>query len=58
MRDVKRIDRILKAIGKLWKQTPDQRFYQLLINNGLLPDSDLWHVEDDRLEEVLKAKKT
>ena len=30
MRDPERIDRILSHIGKIWKHSPDQRFFQLL----------------------------
>lgn len=32
MRDVNRIDKVLKAIGDVWKQYPDLRLGQLLLN--------------------------
>jgi len=32
MRDPKRIDVVLKEIGEVWKQVPDQRLGQLLTN--------------------------
>jgi hypothetical protein len=54
MRDKDRIVRICQKIEKLWEQKPDHRFYQMLINNGLLADlSAFWHFEDDKLEEHL-----
>lgn len=56
-RDVKRIDRILDEIKNTWKlsENNDMRFFQLLINMGLLPDNNvLWHLEDERIEEHLK----
>jgi hypothetical protein len=57
MRDVRRIDRILNDIKKLWLANEDYRFYQLLINAGLMPDSGIWNVEDDEVEEHLKKIK-
>ena len=42
-------------IRTLWLLHPDQRFYQLLINDGLFPDGPLWNVDDDKLEEHLKG---
>jgi hypothetical protein len=54
MRDEKRIDRILKLIKERWEIYPDSRFFQLLINLGLVPDNNfLWHLEDDDLEHYL-----
>jgi hypothetical protein len=57
MRDVKRIDRILKKIGIIWKRTPDQRLFQLLFNYTRLQASDKvgyvrdpFHYEDDDIE--------
>jgi hypothetical protein len=57
MRDIERIDRILGKIRALWFKHPDQRLYQLLINDGLFPDGPLWNVEDDKVEEHLKGVK-
>ena len=54
MRDVKRINRILELIKKLWEKQPDQRFGQLLINLGvIIDDFDDWSREDDVLEKEL-----
>ena len=55
MRDVKRIDRILKLINKKWKEYPDVRFGQLLINLRIIPDDlKTWYAEDDELEKWLE----
>lgn len=55
MRDIKRIDRILDMLKEEWKKSPDQRFYQFLINNGLMNDDfHFWHIEDDKIEEHIK----
>jgi len=51
MRNPERIKRILNKIRKLWEETPDQRFGQMMINNGLMPDGELWHIEDTTWEE-------
>ena len=58
MRDKERIDKILGLIGKTWKKHPDMRFYQLLINIGMIPDDNkLWRIEDDVTEKHLKKVK-
>jgi len=55
MRDIKRIDKILKALGKLWKEHPDYRFGQMLINNSIVPDDiNVWQNEDDAFLEYLE----
>jgi hypothetical protein len=55
MRDQNRIPRILKLLETKWTSTPDQRFGQMLINNGVLPDTmSTWLMEDDDLEKHLK----
>ena len=55
MRDKERIKRILGLIEEIWNSYPDQRFGQLLINFGLIPDNLTgWNYEDDQLEEHLK----
>jgi len=57
MRDSQRIDRILKLIETKWKESPDQRFGQLLINLGICNgDLRLWNNEDKGLEEFLEAQ--
>lgn len=51
MRDPKRIDKYMDKLGKIWKDYPDFRFGQLLVN--LLGDvqdevgMDLFFVEDE-----------
>lgn len=56
MRDVPRIKRILGLIEDLWNLYPDYRFGQLLINYNIVDDSNIvWHNEDDKFEEHLKA---
>ena len=54
MRDIERIPRILGEIERMWREHPDERFYQLLINQGMIPDSQLWRIEDEELEEHFK----
>ena len=57
MRDKRRIERILGLIEKYWKSDPDQRFGQLLINIGILPDfPKIWNLEDETIEIWLKEK--
>ena len=48
MRDPKRIDKMLKTIGGVWKLYPDLRLMQLLLN---LADSDdtAYYIEDSDL---------
>lgn len=59
MTDKKRITRILGAIEKHWKKNPEQRFFQLLINMGLLPNNAVfWELEDDRVEEHIRGLTT
>ena len=56
MRDPERIDRILGEIRTTWKEHPDMRFYQLLINMGLIEDSlSFWTLEDDEVEKFLSG---
>jgi len=61
VRDKTRIDRILKQLGVLWKQCPDQRLGQFLENyvftDGARGDNTslaLWYQEDDITEQKLK----
>lgn len=54
MRDKKRIDKILDKLREEWKENPDWRFNQLLINLGLIPDGPHWHLEDDKILEQLE----
>ena len=55
MRDPARIKKILGIIETYWRQSPDQRFGQMLINMGLIPDDTrTWTMEDDDLLEGLE----
>lgn len=48
MRNPKRIPQLLDRIEELWKQVPDMRFCQLLINLGIItPGTDSWYTEDE-----------
>jgi uncharacterized protein YihD (DUF1040 family) len=51
MRDPKRIDKVLNIIRMFWKQEPDLRLMQLLMN--ALGPGDPFHVEDDVLVKKL-----
>ena len=56
MREIERIERILRKIGYLWVKFPDQRFGQLLINHQIVPDDfNVWTNEDDGFEKFLDA---
>ena len=52
MRDPKRIDNLLHVIEVIWKQAPDLRLMQLLLNS--LPEGDHYNTEDDVLEKSLR----
>ena len=52
MRDINRIDKILEEIKLIWKNVPDLRLGQLLLN--VLQDPALYYVEDDQLIDYLK----
>jgi uncharacterized protein YihD (DUF1040 family) len=47
MRDPKRIDGILKQLGVVWKQNPDLRLGQLILN--VVRDPAAYYIEDDVL---------
>ena len=53
MRDINRIDKILEEIKLIWKNVPDLRLGQLLLN--VLQDPALYYVEDDQLIDYLKT---
>ena len=52
MRDPNRIDNILAAVGDVWKQYPDLRLGQLLVN--VYPSMVLYYKEDEDLVEGVK----
>lgn len=45
MRDPARIDKVLKELGGIWKQYPDLRLGQLIIN----VERDPYYIEDEDL---------
>jgi uncharacterized protein YihD (DUF1040 family) len=53
MRDPKRIKRILSKLDKYWKKNPDWRICQLISNLHGTGPQDIFHTEDEELEEVL-----
>jgi hypothetical protein len=54
MRDPARIERMLGLVTKIWYSAPDLRLTQLIMN-ALNMNSDPYYVEDDKLEDALKA---
>jgi len=52
MRDIKRINKILGLIKKIWKENPDLRLCQLIKN--CFNSDDIYYVEDEELERSLK----
>lgn len=54
MRDKKRITRILNLIETIWRQNPDLRLTQLIMN-ALAMSSDPYYIEDEKLEAQLKV---
>ena len=53
MRDIKRIDKILNRIGELWKNYPDLRLGQIIVNSINVSkkdlDQSLFYIEDEQL---------
>jgi len=47
MRNINRIDPLLAKLGEVWKQYPDLRFGQFIINLFHDLGTDPWIVEDD-----------
>ena len=47
MRDINRIDPLLAKLGEVWKQNPDLRFGQFIINLFNDLGKAPWIVEDD-----------
>lgn len=54
MRDPERIDKVLDEIRKIWKNMPDLRLFQLLLNLEHY-DAPLYQIEDDELVARLKV---
>lgn len=51
MRDPKRIDDVLKELGKFWKEVPDWRLGQVIANisRDCGMSADPFYLEDDKL---------
>lgn len=54
MRNPKRIRRIMKELEELWKVVPNWRFGQLICNIFGTQNIDIFHIEDDKAEEIIK----
>ena len=58
MRDPKRIKPILAELERIWSETPDQRFFQLISNLSYKINetelTDLFYLEDDKTLEYFK----
>ena len=54
MRNVDRIDEILKEFGEVWKKYPDLRFTQMIVNLMSAKRSDLYYMEDEKFIKTLK----
>ena len=56
MRDPRRISRIITILEKVWQTQSDLRLGQLLLNLATLYDFDLYYIEDNKLERLLKKE--
>lgn len=52
MRDIKRIDKVCDRLKQLWKQYPDLRLGQIILN--VIQDPQLYYIEDDDLINILE----
>jgi hypothetical protein len=58
MRDPDRIENILECIRVVWRQDPDLRLGQLILNSiraEAPPYPSLYYLEDDKLKEAISA---
>ena len=57
MRDPDRIDRVTELLREAWHLDPESRLTQLVMVVSNKPDDlgALWHVEDDMMEQRLRA---
>lgn len=62
MRDINRIDVFCDRLKKVWKENPDQRFFQLINNIMSRYGSDMYYIEDndaiDMIEKAMEKVKT
>ena len=49
------IDRIVEKLGEAWKKVPDWRLGQLVSNLQGTGPQDVFHLQDERAEELLEA---
>lgn len=54
MRNPDRIDPFLERLGKVWKEVPDWRFGQLMVNISRSMDQDMFFPEDDEMIEFIE----
>ena len=54
MRDINRIDKVLKVLGDNWKKLPDWRLSQLICNMQRAAGNDLFYVEDDEFADMVE----
>ena len=54
MRDINRIEPFCKDLAKVWKDNPDMRFSQLIVNLMGSYGSDMYYVEDEDFMNILK----
>ena len=55
MRDPERIRPFLETLEKCWMRVPDWRFGQLISNFQLQVNKDLFYIEDDTMEKLLRS---
>ena len=58
MRDINRIDVFCDRLKKVWKENPDQRFFQLINNIMSRYGSDMYYIEDDEAISIIEKVKT
>ena len=54
MRSPDRIDPFLERLGKVWKEFPDWRFGQLMVNISRSMNQDMFFLEDDEMIEFIE----
>ena len=54
MRDIKRIDKVLKVLDDNWKKLPDWRLGQLICNMQSAAGDDFFYVEDDEFADMVE----
>lgn len=54
MRDVNRIDIFCNKLATYWKQVPDLRFGQLMLNIFSICERDPWFYEEDEMLKIFE----